>query len=47
MCEKTGKTVIYLKRISIGDVQLDPELPSGKVRELTAEEIAAFMDHKG
>lgn len=47
MCEKTGKNVIYLKRISIGDLQLDPELPSGKVRELTAEEIAAFMDHKG
>ena len=43
MCEKVGKTVIYLKRISIGEIQLDPALEPGKVRELTPEEIALFM----
>ena len=43
MCEKTGKHVIYLKRISIGELVLDPALAPGEVRELTAGEIAAFM----
>lgn len=43
MCEKVGKKVIYLKRLSIGDLVLDPSLEPGKVRELTADEITAFM----
>ena len=42
MCEKVGKTVIYLKRISIGRLQLDPALEPGSVRELTPEEISFF-----
>ena len=44
MCEKVGKKVIYLKRLSIGSVVLDPALESGAVRELTAEEIKSFTN---
>ena len=43
MCEKVGKNVIYLKRLSIGGLALDPALEPGAVRELTPEEIASFM----
>jgi 16S rRNA pseudouridine516 synthase len=43
MCEKVGKNVIYLKRLSIGGLELDPALESGAVRELTPEEIASLM----
>ena len=39
----TGKNVIYLKRLSIGGLALDPALEPGAVRELTPEEIASFM----
>ena len=42
MCEKAGKTVVFLKRVAIGPLQLDPALECGKVRELTAEELALF-----
>ena len=38
MCARTGKNVLYLKRVAIGGLELDPSLESGKVRELTAEE---------
>lgn len=44
MCEKVGKTVLYLKRISIGSLLLDPALAPGEVRELTPEEIRSFME---
>ena len=39
MWEKTGKSVVYLKRTAIGELLLDESLPSGKVRELTVEEM--------
>lgn len=40
MCEKQGKKVVYLKREAIGGVSLDPQLPSGAVRELNSGELA-------
>ena len=42
MCERAGKNVVFLKRVAIGPLQLDPALECGKVRELTAEELALF-----
>lgn len=42
MWEKAGKKVLFLKRVAIGALQLDASLPCGKVRELTAEELAVF-----
>ena len=42
MCEKAGKNVVYLKRIALGGLQLDETLECGKVRELTADELAVF-----
>lgn len=38
MCEKVGKKVTYLKRVSIGELPLDEALPPGKMRLLTEEE---------
>ncbi|MBO5364583.1 MAG: rRNA pseudouridine synthase [Clostridia bacterium] len=35
-----GKEVIYLKRIRMNRLELDPALPLGKMRELTEEEIS-------
>ena len=42
MCERAGKNVLYLKRVAIGALQLDESLECGKVRELTAAELAIF-----
>ena len=42
MFEKVGKTVIYLKRLSMGSLELDPGLPKGSARLLTQEEKAAL-----
>ena len=42
MCERAGKNVVFLKRVAIGALPLDPALECGKVRELTAEELAIF-----
>lgn len=39
MFESTGKKVVYLKRIGIGDLELDCSLKPGEVRELTEEEV--------
>ncbi|TLS54228.1 rRNA pseudouridine synthase [Paenibacillus antri] len=39
MFEAVGKKVVYLKRLSMGSLSLDPELPLGAVRELTDEEL--------
>ena len=38
-----GNRVTYLKRLSIGGVQLDPVLRSGEYRELKPEEIRAIL----
>ena len=35
-----GKHVVYLKRMAIGDLMLDPDLQPGEWRELTEEEVA-------
>lgn len=39
MCERVGKRVIYLKRVSIGKLELDKALSAGEIRELTDDEI--------
>ena len=43
MCERVGKTVVFLKRVAIGPLQLDETLAAGQVRELTQEEYALLM----
>lgn len=39
MFEAVGKEVVYLKRLSMGPLILDEELPLGEYRPLTLEEI--------
>lgn len=39
MFESVGKKVIYLKRISMGKLELDKNLALGEYRELTEEEV--------
>ena len=39
MFEACGKKVVYLKRLSMGSLKLDPALPEGEWRELTKEEV--------
>lgn len=38
MFQAVGKEVLYLKRLSMGSLKLDPELAPGQYRELTKEE---------
>ncbi|WP_442601350.1 pseudouridine synthase [Paenibacillus sp. KN14-4R] len=45
MFESVGKKVVYLKRISMGPLALDPALPLGKTRELTDQEILDLQRH--
>ena len=40
MIKALGNEVIYLKRISMGGVVLDLQLPAGSCRELTPDEVA-------
>ena len=37
-----GKEVVYLKRLSMGPLSLDPTLPEGSCRPLTEEELQLF-----
>lgn len=39
MCEKVGKSVVYLKRTAIGELKLDQSLRPGEYRELTQSEL--------
>ena len=39
MFESVGKKVVYLKRLSMGQLKLDENLALGEYRELTEEEI--------
>lgn len=39
MCERVGKNVTYLKRVSIGALKLDETLKTGEIRELTEDEL--------
>lgn len=44
MFEAVGSKVLYLKRISMGSLALDPELPMGSYRELTEEELNSLIN---
>lgn len=46
MFESVGKTVVYLKRLSMGSLQLDPELELGEYRYLTDEELNNLKEKK-
>ena len=39
MLEAVGNEVLFLRRLSMGSLQLDPELEPGEYRALTEEEI--------
>jgi 16S rRNA pseudouridine516 synthase len=43
MFEALGKQVVYLKRLQIGGLKLDEDLPLGECRELTIEEYSALV----
>jgi 16S rRNA pseudouridine516 synthase len=47
MFEAVGKKVTYLKRVSMGPLELDPTLALGEYRELTAEELELLRERKG
>ena len=44
MFKAVGNEVVYLKRLSMGRLSLDPALPPGRYRELTEDEIALLRD---
>lgn len=46
MFSQCGIQVLSLKRIAMGGVRLDPELPVGGCRELTAQELSAIELHE-
>ena len=39
-----GNEVIYLKRVKMGDLDLDPSIETGKYRELTADEVETLIN---
>ena len=41
MLASRGKPVLYLKRLAMGPLRLEPELAAGQCRELSPEELAA------
>ncbi len=45
MFEKRGRTVLYLKRLSMGALQLDERLKPGEFRRLTEEELALLKNN--
>lgn len=46
MFEAIGKRVTYLKRLSMGSLQLDESLDLGEYRELTPEELSALQNRE-
>lgn len=44
MFEAVGKSVSYLKRLSMGKLQLDETVKIGKYRPLTKEELESLID---
>lgn len=46
MFQAVGKRVVYLKRMTMGPLQLDETLELGEYRELTEEEIEMLMDYQ-
>jgi 16S rRNA pseudouridine516 synthase len=47
MFAAVGKTVIYLKRLSMGSLELDEKLQPGQYRELTDGEIGELLQETG
>ncbi|CAG7650902.1 pseudouridine synthase [Paenibacillus allorhizosphaerae] len=43
MFQAVGKKVVFLKRLSMGPLVLDPALPTGQSRELTAYELERLV----
>jgi len=46
MFEAVGKQVVYLKRLKMGELTLDPSLELGEYRELTEEELSYLQELK-
>lgn len=46
MFHALGKEVIFLKRLSMGDLTLDPSLKPGEYRELTSQEMNILEKYK-
>nr|MBQ8252306.1 rRNA pseudouridine synthase [Lachnospiraceae bacterium] len=46
MMKKLGVTITYLKRLSIGDLCLDPNLLPGQYRPMTEEELALLQPER-
>lgn len=46
MFESVDKQVVYLKRLSMGSLQLDPDLELGEYRYLTEEELTGLKEKK-
>lgn len=44
MFQAVGKEVVYLKRLKMGGLKLDPSLAPGQFRKLTEEEIGALRN---
>ena len=44
MFSARGMEVLYLKRLSMGPLTLDPDLPEGSFRPLTQEELEALRE---
>ena len=47
MFRAVGSTVVYLKRLSMGPLQLEDALPAGEVRSLTGAETEALLGLTG
>lgn len=47
MFEAVNKKVVFLMRISMGPLKLDPELEQGETRELTKEELELLTQYVG
>ncbi len=47
MAESVGSEVVYLKRIAMGNLYLDPDLLAGDSRELTESELQLVLQEDG
>lgn len=43
MMQAVGRNVVYLKRLSMGELRLDEKLPKGEFRVLTKDEVAKLF----
>lgn len=46
MFQAVGQEVIYLRRVAMGPLRLDPALAPGEWRELSEEEVTALRDYR-